>query len=160
IGLHTVRGGRLSTLDSSVSHLGSTRREDGVSGVAWFGVLGALEVTARGRPVPVLGRNQRELLAVLLLKANTLVRLDPLVESVWGGRVPASAARQIQNGIGRLRRTLAVGGIPAHTIVTRPRGYLLAATYDELDLLTFENHVGIARSAGGEQESAARLRAA
>ncbi|MCP2357994.1 DNA-binding SARP family transcriptional activator/tetratricopeptide (TPR) repeat protein [Nonomuraea thailandensis] len=135
-------------------------REYGVYGEAWFGVLGSLEVTACGRPVPVHGHNQRELLALLLLGANHLVTVDALVESVWPGRTPATARRQIQNGVGRLRRTLESGGVPAGTIETRPRGYLLAAAPGELDLLAFEHQVGEARRAGAEQDAAARLRAA
>ncbi|MFB4270855.1 winged helix-turn-helix domain-containing protein [Nonomuraea sp. GTA35] len=80
--------------------------------MAWFGVLGSLEVTARGRPVSMVGRNQRELLAMLLLRANHPVSLDTLVESFWPADTPATARRQIQNGVGRLRRTLTTGGVP------------------------------------------------
>ncbi|GGO63896.1 AfsR/SARP family transcriptional regulator [Nonomuraea cavernae] len=129
-------------------------------GVAWFGILGPLEVTASGRPVPVLGHNQRELLAVLLLRANRLVSVDSLIESVWAGQPPATARRQIQNGVGRLRRTLTTGGVPGQTIATRPHGYLLSATADELDLLAFGQQVAEGRRAPTEHEAAARLRAA
>ncbi|MEV0611716.1 BTAD domain-containing putative transcriptional regulator [Nonomuraea sp. NPDC050404] len=131
--------------------------------VAWFGVLGPLEVTAAGRPVPVPGRSQRELLGVLLLRANALVPVDLLVEALWPDRAPPSARRQIQNGVGRLRRTLTGGGVPAETLETRPGSYLLRVSREELDLLSFHWHAEEGRRlarAGRGAEAAARLRAA
>ncbi|SEH03450.1 DNA-binding transcriptional activator of the SARP family [Nonomuraea solani] len=130
--------------------------------VAWFGVLGPLEVTAAGRPVPVLGRSQRELLGALLLRANALVQVDFLVEDLWPDQPPPTARRQIQNTVGRLRRTLTGGGVPSETLETRPGGYLLRASRDELDLLSFHWHVEEGRrlaGAGRGAEAAARLRA-
>jgi DNA-binding SARP family transcriptional activator len=53
-----------------------------------------LEVTAGGRPVPVIGRRQRELLAVLLLRANQMVSVDLLIDLVGGtGRRPPRFSR-------------------------------------------------------------------
>ncbi|WP_336207263.1 AfsR/SARP family transcriptional regulator [Nonomuraea sp. LPB2021202275-12-8] len=132
-------------------------------GVAWFGVLGPLEVTASGRPVPVAGRSQRELLGVLLLSANRLVPVDTMVESLWLDRPPSSARRQVQNSVGRLRRTLVAGGVPPQTLETRPGGYLLRVSPGELDALSFVQHVEEGRRLAGAErtaEAAARLRAA
>ena len=136
---------------------------DGVDGDAWFGVLGPLEVTAAGRPVPVAGRSQRELLGVLLLHANRIVPVDFMVESLWLGTPPRSARRQVQNSVGRLRRTLVVGGVPPRTLETQPGGYLLRAAPGELDTLSFGRHVEDGRRLAGTgrpTEAAARLRAA
>ncbi|SPL90025.1 transcriptional regulator, SARP family [[Actinomadura] parvosata subsp. kistnae] len=132
-------------------------------GVAWFGILGPLEVTAAGRLLRVSGRSQRELLAVLLLRANRLVSIDLLIESAWPHAPPASARRQVQNAVGRLRITLTGGGLPGDLIETRPGGYLLRAMADELDMLAFERHVEESRRASAGQQwdkAVARLRAA
>jgi DNA-binding SARP family transcriptional activator len=102
-----------------------------VYGAAWFGILDPLEVTAAGRLMRVSGRSQRELLAVLLLRANRLVSIDLLIESAWPHGPPASARRQVQNAVGRLRNTL-TGGLPGDLIETHPGGYLLRAMADEL----------------------------
>lgn len=108
-----------------------------MDGVVWFGVLGPLEVTASGRPVTVAGRSQRELPAVLLLRANKPVEVDFMIDSLWPGRSPPSARGQIQNSVGRLRRTLVAGGVPATTLETRRGGYLLRVLPGELDVLSF-----------------------
>ncbi|MEV0384795.1 BTAD domain-containing putative transcriptional regulator [Nonomuraea sp. NPDC050643] len=125
--------------------------------------MGPLEVTASGRPVTVAGRSQRELLGVLLLRANGLVPIDFLVEALWPDRPPASARRQVQNGVGRLRRTLEGGGVPATALETRPGGYLLRASPDELDAFSFGRYVEEGRRLGAARrlaEAVARLRAA
>jgi DNA-binding SARP family transcriptional activator len=134
-----------------------------VYGVAWFGILGPLEVTAVGRLIRIAGRSQRELLAVLLLRANQLVSIDLLIETGWPDTPPASARRQVQNAVGRLRNTLTNGGLPGDLIETRPGGYLLRAMADELDTLTFNRHVEESRQASAQHQwdkAVARLRAA
>ncbi|MFC5819366.1 AfsR/SARP family transcriptional regulator [Nonomuraea harbinensis] len=134
-----------------------------MDGVVWFGILGPLEVTASGRPVTVAGRSQRELLAVLLLRANRPVEVDFMIDSLWPGRSPPSARRQIQNSVGRLRRTLVAGGVPATTLETRRGGYLLRVLPGELDALSFARHVESGRrlaADGRADDEAARLRAA
>ncbi|TXK40838.1 winged helix-turn-helix domain-containing protein [Nonomuraea sp. C10] len=113
-----------------------------MDGVVWFGILGPLEVTASGRPVTVAGRSQRELLAVLLLRANRPVEVDFMIDSLWPGRSPPSARRQIQNSVGRLRRTLVAGGVPATTLETRRGGYLLRVLPGELDALLLLRSLG------------------
>jgi DNA-binding SARP family transcriptional activator len=134
----------------------------GVDGVTWFGVLGPLEVTAGGSPVPVIGRRQRELLAVLLLRANQPVSVDLLVDMIWPDRPPASAHRQVQNGVGRLRRTLTTGGVRPDVIETRPGGYLLRIGADGLDALAFATHVAMGKQAAADRlaDAVVSLRAA
>jgi DNA-binding SARP family transcriptional activator len=96
-----------------------------VGGAVGFGVLGPLAVTVGGRLVSLSGKRQRELLAVMLLRANHEVSVDLLADLMWRDQQPASAGRQVQNCVGRLRRTLTSGGVPAAMIETRPGGYLL-----------------------------------
>lgn len=126
-----------------------------MGGVVGFGVLGPLVVTVAGRPVSVAGRRQRELLAVMLLRANQVVSVDLLTDLFWRGRPPASAGRQVQNCVGRLRRTLASGGVPPAVIETWPGGYLLRVTDDELDALSFARGVDAGRRLAADRPDAA-----
>jgi DNA-binding SARP family transcriptional activator len=119
-----------------------------------FNVLGPLEVTVGDQPVPVNGRRQRELLAVLLLRANRAVPVGTLVDMAWRDRPPPTAVRQVQNSAGRLRRALARHGAPEALIGTVPGGYVLHAGPDQLDALAFASGVNQAREAAAERRLA------
>jgi len=107
-----------------------------------YRVLGPLEVVDGDRPLPLGGPKQRSLLALLLLHANEVVSTDELIDRMWGGRPPATAAKVVQVQVWRLRKTLG-----NDALVTRPPGYVLRVGSDELDLTRFERHVAEARSA-------------
>jgi DNA-binding SARP family transcriptional activator len=62
-------------------------------------LLGPVEATLDGRPVPLGATKQR---AVLALRANETVSLERLVDGLWGEE-PPPAAKMVQ----RLRRLLA-----------------------------------------------------
>ena len=69
-----------------------------------FGILGPLEATDdRGRRLELGGHKQRSVLAILLVHANEGVSQDRLVEDLWSGRPPASAATSLQAHASRLR---------------------------------------------------------
>ena len=48
-----------------------------------FRVLGPLEVSADDAPLALGGRQQRALLALLLLSANQVVARDRMVDALW-----------------------------------------------------------------------------
>ncbi|TMR09873.1 SARP family transcriptional regulator [Nonomuraea turkmeniaca] len=124
-----------------------------------FRVLGRVEFTADGNVVD-LGSRQREVLALMLLRANDTVTVGQLVEVAYADSAPESARRQIQNTVGRLRRTLTAAGCP-DVIKTMPGGYLLEAGPDTLDLLEYAEHVEAGRRAaaeGRDQQAIASLR--
>ena len=59
-----------------------------------FRILGPLEAyDDDGDAVELGGRQQRLVLAMLLLHANEVVSVDRLIEVVWGEQAPASAPR-------------------------------------------------------------------
>jgi DNA-binding SARP family transcriptional activator len=62
-----------------------------------FRLLGPLEAWHCGRPVDLGDRQQRYVLAALLLEANKPVSVDRLTEIVWGPAGHKSAA-QLING--------------------------------------------------------------
>ena len=53
-----------------------------------FHILGPLEVTNGGVPVPVAGSRERAVLVMLLISANRVVSSDRLVEDLWGDDPP------------------------------------------------------------------------
>jgi len=104
-----------------------------------FGILGPLEVAENGgRTLGLGGHKQRSVLAILLLHANEAVSQDRLVEELWSGHSPASAAASLQAYVSRLRRALGEEG----RIATTAGGYLLRVAPGELDRERFERLAG------------------
>jgi predicted ATPase/DNA-binding SARP family transcriptional activator len=94
-----------------------------------FRILGPLEVEDNGRSVELGGARQRALLAILLLRRNEVVSADRLIEELYAGRPPPTAAKSLQAHISRLRGALR----PEDRLHTRPGGYVLEVAPDELD---------------------------
>lgn len=69
-----------------------------------FQLLGPLEARQDGRPVDLGDRQQRYVLAALLLEANKPVSMDRLTEIIWGPAGHESATKLINGYISRLRR--------------------------------------------------------
>jgi DNA-binding SARP family transcriptional activator len=116
-------------------------------------VLGPVEVAGPHGTVALGGPKERCLLAVLAVHAGEVVGEDRLVDALWDGQPPRTAAKTLQNYVMRVRHRL--DGLDGPTIGTRPPGYLLdgAAT----DVLAVESLVAEGRQAAGrgDHESAA-----
>jgi len=128
-----------------------------------FRILGSLEAeAATGEPLALGGPNEQKILAVLLLVANQMVPVSRLVDALWDDDPPATAVKQAQNAVGRLRRMLTASG-ESEMIVTERFGYRIRLDADALDALAFEAKVKQARaaaSAGRAAEAAALLQRA
>jgi DNA-binding SARP family transcriptional activator len=123
-----------------------------------YRILGPLEVRAGDGQVELRGVRQRELLAVLLLHANEIVSSDRLIDELWQGDPPPTAAKIVQNSVSQLRRLL-----EPELLVTRSPGYLLRVEPGELDADRFERTVEQARAdlaAGDAAKAAEQLREA
>ena len=107
-----------------------------------FRVLGSFEVGHDEAPVELAGRRQRDVLAVLLVNANHVVSTDRLIDELWGGEPPPTAATSLHNTISQLRRLLG-----DDSIVTRAPGYVVPVPADGLDATRFERLVTVARTA-------------
>jgi DNA-binding SARP family transcriptional activator/WD40 repeat protein len=103
-------------------------------------VLGRVDLLIDGRTVPLGGSKQRAVLAMLALRANRTVSADELIDGLWGERPPASAAKNVQRYVWRLRKAIDVNGSGAR-IVTRGRGYELRVADDVVDATRFERLV-------------------
>lgn len=97
-----------------------------------FRILGPLEVVDH-EPLSLGGHKQQAVLAVLLLHRGEAVAADRLIEAVWAGRAPATAGKTLQVYVSNLRKALGDG-----PLVTRGRGYMLAAEPDQVDSDRFE----------------------
>ncbi|TWP54253.1 transcriptional regulator [Lentzea tibetensis] len=119
-----------------------------------FFVLGHLEVVEDGRPVPLVGFQQRAVLGHLLLNAGRVVSVDQLVDALWGEESPLTARKMLQNAVSGLRRALR--GV---TLETRPPGYLLRVEPGSLDLAEFHRltELGRAELADGAWDTAAQV---
>lgn len=105
-----------------------------------FRLLGPFEVRdPAGLPVALPRRKQRALLALLLLRAGTVVATDEIVDALWGDRPPASARANLHSYVSALRVALARAA-PADGV--RPRsvagGYVLDVRPDESDVGVFD----------------------
>ena len=122
-------------------------------------LLGAFEVVAGGRSLPLGGVRQRAVLARLALSANELVPTDLLVDQVWGGAPPAGAVTTLQVYVSHLRKALAP---TTATIETRRPGYVLVVDPAAIDARRFEDLVQRAelRRPVDPGEAATRLREA
>lgn len=119
-----------------------------------FRVLGPFEVyDEQGRRVELGGRQQRIVLATLLLHRNEVVSVDRLIDAVWDERAPANAVKNVQIYVSRLRKALEGQGV----LRTHPSGYVLEVAPDELDVDQFEQLVdeGKRLLAAGSAEDAA-----
>jgi YVTN family beta-propeller protein len=107
-----------------------------------FRILGPLEVVRDGRVVPLGTGRQLALVAALLLHRNEVVSVDRLVDELWDGSPPPTAAKIVRNNISLLRKEL------GERLVTRPPGYLLRVEPGELD----SERLGQAVAHGGLDE--------
>jgi YVTN family beta-propeller protein len=126
-----------------------------------FRILGPLEVSDRGRELPLAGSKPRAVLAILLLHANEVVSSDRLIDELWGEHPPPTAAKSLQVHVSRLRQSLDRGGAASAggVIVTRWGGYQIQVGPHELDRARFETLLeeGTKALADGAPERAAEL---
>ena len=115
-------------------------------------ILGPLEVRDRGQALDLGGGKQRALLADLAIHRGGPLAAERLIEDLWAGNPPPSAAKTLQVLISRLRKTLG-----REAIVTRGGGYLLSVDCVTTDLDELEAYQRQARdaSAVGDADAAA-----
>ena len=103
-----------------------------------FGILGPLEARRDGAEVPLGGRTQRAVLALLLLEAGRVVSIDRIAEELYAGDTPVSAVTQVHRQVSELRRALDPPDAERSAIETRAPGYLVHVEPDAVDLRRFE----------------------
>ncbi|HEX6342111.1 AfsR/SARP family transcriptional regulator [Umezawaea sp.] len=118
-------------------------------------MLGSLDVVRDdGERVAIRAAKQRKLLTTLLLHANRWVSVDKIVDVLWDGAPPRSAAGNTKTYVWKLRTALASG-----RIANGPGGYRVDVGRDEVDALRFEDLLRAGRDAlaAHREQDAARL---
>jgi predicted ATPase/DNA-binding SARP family transcriptional activator len=109
-------------------------------------LLGPLELRVGPRPVALPARAERELLALLALRAGRVVPVERLVDALWGDPLPANPANALQLRVSKLRKALVGAGASPRVLVTRSPGYLLDVAPERVDVARFTSAVTRARS--------------
>src|SRR5438552_12703806 len=122
-----------------------------------FRILGSMEVLDGTRRVHLLLGRGRSLLALLTLHAGQPVLAERLVDELWGGDPPATAATIVHGLVSRLRRALE----PDRTRAARPRvlqtvgaAYRLAIDPDSVDGNRFKRLLDESRGSPPEVRAA------
>ncbi|MEY2571652.1 MAG: adenylate cyclase [Acidimicrobiaceae bacterium] len=119
-------------------------------------VLGPLEIVVDGNKVDIPASKERALLARLAVDANRVVSAERLVDDLWDGQPPESAATSLRVHVSRVRKTLTASGADV-LIVTRSPGYALEMDPDAIDALRFAKLVSDGRAllSAGDADAAA-----
>jgi DNA-binding SARP family transcriptional activator len=103
-------------------------------------ILGPLEVRKGDTAVELRGRQQRKLLAIMLLHSGEAVSSDRLIDELWEGKPPETAAKALQGYVSSLRKQLG-----AEAVETVGAGYRLQVAAEDLDTHRFEELLAEAR---------------
>ncbi|MGC4847431.1 BTAD domain-containing putative transcriptional regulator [Micromonospora sp. DT15] len=112
----------------------------GTPPAARYHLLGPVEArSARGEPLALGTPMQVRLLAVLMSQPGTGWSIDQLVDELWQGRPPKTAAGNVKTYVWALRRALRSPGFPDPAIVAGPTGYRLALNGLTVDSVAFDD---------------------
>src|SRR6266545_6378055 len=125
-----------------------------------FAMLGPLQVTSGGAVVTLGGRQQRAILARLLVAGGTGTSVEQLADMLYGASPPSGFATTIQTYIFHLRKALEPGrgrGAPGQVLITENGRYRLAVAPDAVDVELFRRSVDEGRRllAAGDVDAAA-----
>ncbi|NUT49907.1 MAG: AAA family ATPase [Saccharothrix sp.] len=120
-----------------------------------FGLLGPLRVERDGEPLALGGPRQRDLLTLLLLRANRFVGTDWLVDALWDGQPPARAQVTLRSYVAGLRRALEPERgrrAPGELLRGHTGGYELSVPPDAVDAVRFTALAGQGARALADRE--------
>jgi DNA-binding SARP family transcriptional activator len=120
----------------SVSHDASPFPENGntygENRAILLGLLGPLLLVRAGRQITPSAPKLRLVLSLLAVQANSVTRVDQLVEELWGESPPPSALTTVQTYIYQLRKLLKLddqpvpdGNTSRPALLSHPGGYIL-----------------------------------
>jgi DNA-binding SARP family transcriptional activator len=113
-----------------------------------FRLLGLMEVRGATGPIELPSGRGRALLAILALHSGQPVAAARLIDELWGGTPPATAATVVHGLVSKLRRALSSGSADGSSLLeTVGNGYRLTSDADSVDAIRFERLVAQARGA-------------
>ncbi|ROO90834.1 DNA-binding SARP family transcriptional activator [Actinocorallia herbida] len=120
-----------------------------------FLLLGNLEVLDQvGRSVELTRAKHRQLVGMLLLRANQAVSVDQLVDGMWPVVPPQFAKGNLKTYVSAVRRAVAAAECEIETV---PRGYRLSVRPELVDILRFEAMLRASARVGCDAERAVLL---
>ncbi|ADB31760.1 transcriptional regulator, SARP family [Kribbella flavida DSM 17836] len=99
-----------------------------------FRLLGPVQIWSAGQQVELKRRQERLLLAVLLLEPGKAVPAERLIELLWPEELPGSPKRALQVYMSRLRNVLAAGD---SRLLSGPHGYAVETPRGRTDVELF-----------------------
>lgn len=122
-----------------------------------FRVLGPVEAWHNGDTLHFARQQQRLVLGILALEANTMVSRDQLVELLWGDRAPQRATAVVQSRVSEVRAMLDSTQFrdPQVQLTASRGGYLLRTPPERVDAQRFRDSI----SRRGEYTSQTQARA-
>ncbi|MPZ81085.1 MAG: MarR family transcriptional regulator [Actinophytocola sp.] len=123
---------------------GTQHAHDELAGAITLGLLGPLLLARGGKVVTPSAPKLRQVLSLLAVQANSVTRVDQLVEELWEESPPQSALTTVQTYIYQLRKLLKLddkptGGRATPTLLSHPGGYILQLpALDDIDANRFE----------------------
>jgi DNA-binding SARP family transcriptional activator/streptogramin lyase len=118
-----------------------------------FLLLGPFSIMDGDRPTAVGRGNERALIALLALHADTAVSTDRIIDGLWGDRPPATARDMVRLYVSRARSRV------GDRLVTEATGYRLRTEEGEIDVAELERlrRAGAESIAAGDADAAATL---
>lgn len=116
-----------------------------------FRLLGPVQIWSDGRLINLKRRQERLLLAVLLLEPGKAVSAERLMELLWPDALPANPRRALQVYVSRLRAVLDV------ELTGGPEGYAVQVQAGRTDIQNFKDLVEQARRQGDLEQRAKLL---
>jgi len=124
-----------------------------------YGVLGPLQMTADGAPLPLGTPKQRAVLAMLVMSRNRPVGSDALVNAAWEQFPPPEPKASLHSYVSNLRKLVSSAGLdPKAVLASAPPGYRLAIMDADCDIGRFiaQKNAGVQAAAASQFEQASR----
>ncbi|KOG21573.1 MULTISPECIES: AfsR/SARP family transcriptional regulator [Streptomyces] len=111
-----------------------------------FRLLGSVALVAEDRDVALGPAKRTSLLAMLLLRPNSAVNVQQLIDALWEDEPPTHAKTVLQGHVSRLRALLAEHGAAEYGVelATQGSAYVLRMPESLVDAHRFEELVGLA----------------
>ena len=115
------------------------------------GLLGPILIRRQSAEIPINGPRQRDLLAILATQPGRLVSTESLVDQVWHGAPPPTAASAVRVHLARIRKILADLSDGSALLLFQPPGYRLHSSVTS-DAAEYERMVNQARALINEHD--------
>lgn len=109
-----------------------------------YRLLGPVEIVRDGQDIAPTAPKIRQLVAMLLLRANRIVNTDTIIRELWPDEPPRSVRTTMQTYVYQLRRMIERTGLATDSddmLQTRAPGYLLAVDPEQIDVFVFQRLV-------------------